>query len=311
VNSSRILLVLTAAALLATGVAAAAPVHSRKLAACATNEGLVLAYLPMAGRSCSGGVSFHAHLKRGETTSSGNPGQFTFSTQHLDRCIEFRDTHGSSDILLPSNGVAIQHLSGKTWCRHLETDRFNKLRAVGAVINTGGTILGIDSTKKGSLVKVTDGSITAVSTATGKRVTMGAGQQVFIPANGPPQDPQSFNLDDQDKEAAFLLQFNVLSMGLKQPAEYLKAQQERTIVVIAQDSAAAKVQTTALRGVKLLTLSAAKVNADPKVALAAAQKVGARTIVVTGVFTALQPTLENLAGVLPPEIALLFASPSG
>ncbi len=308
-KSFRILAAVSVAgALAATGIGAAFLLASNETNACSLNEGTVLAYLPTSGHSCPGLLTFSLPLYRRETVDSVNPGQLTFHTNHLSKCIEFRDTNGSADVLYPRAGIAIRHIRGKTWCLHLRGDGSKTLLTPGAIIRATGTIFGIDSKPRGSLIKVTRGKVRARSMATRQTITIRAGYQALIPTKGQPQRPRRLQLDTQDQEGAFFLRYNILSMGPAQPIEYLKANGEDKAVVVAQDTAQAQAQARELRGAKVQTLTAAQVIADPQIAFTKARQIGAHTIVVAGDFNSLKPTLTLIATGLPSDIALLFAS---
>jgi hypothetical protein len=311
VTIRRIRLGATAAALLiAAGLAIASPIAARHATACTTSEGQILAYVPTAGHSCTGTVIVGLTVFRTETVRSGNPGQLTFQTQHLNRCIEFRDTKGSADVLYPSFDIAIRHLRGKTWCRKRPGDAGKTLLAPGAVIHISGTVFGIDSTDQQSLIRVTVGSVTATSTATGQRVRIPAGFQALFPTAGPPEKPRRLSLDADDKQGSFFLSYDVLPIGRAQAAEYLKNHHESAAVIVGEDAKAGKLQAAALPRIRTRVVTAAQAAANPKLVIARARQIRAHTIIAAGTFAALEATLKALATTAPPDITILYVAPS-
>src|SRR5262245_1507383 len=112
-NMHRTLVLVVVGVLVAVVSSAASSAPSQFLT-CATKEGDVLGYNPSAGHGCAAPIIVGADLFRNEREHAGNPGQLVFTTLHLNKCIEFADTSGSADILMPTPGVAIKHLNGKT-----------------------------------------------------------------------------------------------------------------------------------------------------------------------------------------------------
>jgi hypothetical protein len=303
-----IVAVIASAAFAASAVAGAGMLDRQRLAACAASEGSVVSFSPSAGHACPGSIAFGLPFYQGETVHSGNPGQLTFHTYHLDRCIEFRDTYGSADILYPKTGIAIRHLRGKTWCRRLPTDKYSQLLTPGAVLKTTGTIFGIDSNKSGSVIKVTDGSISALSLATRTTITIKAGFQALVPLTGPPHAPTALKPDDADQEGDLFLRLSIISMGTAQPTAYLKQQRQTSLVVVGQDPAALKTEMPFLRGTKLQTLTAGQVATDPRIVLERAHEIQARTVLVVGEFSTVTPTLKTLAATIQSRLALIYAA---
>jgi hypothetical protein len=304
---TRILSAVLAAAALAAVAANTGSTPLAKRAACTAQEGRVEGWLTRAGHSCPGAIAVYLALFKTETVRTGNPGQLTFHTSHIYRCIELSGTAGSADVILPTPAIALRHVRGRTWCHRRRGDAGKTLTAVGAVIHTSGTIFGIDSTPKGSLIKASEGSVVVVATASRQRLTLRAGRQAAIPTNGQLAFSRPLDLDPLDKQAVFFLHNNILSMGPTQPAEYLKARRETKVVLIAENASIAKSERARLPGVRVTTLTAAQANSDPGALTARVSATGAGTVLVAGDFDHLQPTLHNVVAALPPEIAILFA----
>jgi hypothetical protein len=214
-------------------------------------------------------------------------------------------------VILPAVGIALRHLKGKTWCRHLDTDPYRTLTAVGSVIHMTGTILGIDSSPKGSLIKVSDGTVIAISTTSRQRITVRAGFQILIPTSGQLAQPSRLGLDSEDRQAAFFLRLDILPMGPTQPAEYLKQRRERRVLLVGQNPSIVKTESSNLKPAKVTVLTPDQVSSDSTLILSRIRQSGAHTVVVVGDFDPLQQILKSIATRLPPRIALLFAYTSG
>jgi hypothetical protein len=293
------------AALVIAGVASAKVLNSAGTPACSTNEGQIEAYDPSVGRSCPQKVGVGQELDVSETVQTFN-GQLTFTTEHINRCIEWPAVNGSADVLRPEAGIAIKHLYGKTWCRHLASDHYKHLKAPGATLTLNGTIVGIDSTTQGSLVKVAEGTVTALSRASQKSVVVPAGFQLFVPVVGPPQALTRLVPDEQDIQAVGLLTSNAIPIGSAQVRERLTSGAEKAVVVVGQDAAAVQGEIDALKGMTVSALDAEQAQTTPKLILSQAKTIGARTVVVTGSFSVMQPILALAQKLLPPQYSVLF-----
>jgi hypothetical protein len=276
---------------------------------CARVEGAVLTHDPSAGRSCRRLVNDGADLYRVEQLHTGTPGSLSFHTNHLYRCIEFADTTGSADVLLPGPGIAVKHVRGKTWCRHLASDPYRMLTAPGVVIRTSGTTFGIDSNGTGSTIKVAEGRVIAISRKTKRKVLVPAGYQVRVPKSGPPKRRRRLRPDGQDQQAMLFLTLGALPSGPAQVLGYLRANGQTSVVIVAEDSASAKNEAKKLPGITTALVTGAEVESDPSTPAGRADKIGAQTAVFVGAFEKMSPLLRLVSGHSPSDFVLVFASP--
>jgi hypothetical protein len=305
-TSIRVILCILAAALVAgtAGAAVRGPQHS---AACAPGEGKVLGFINTALHPC-GATHVGTTLGRNETVQTkASPASLTFSTNHLYRCIE---SSSSKDKIVGVGGIAIVHLAGTIRCKHTSGDLYKTVSTPNATISTSGTIYGITTTPQGTLVKSFDGLLKVVSTATSQGVQVPSEFQVFVPKGASPQDPQSLDQTDDDHEAFTILNLDVIMLGIPQTGEYLQRHKEKSAVVVAVDSATAAPVIKALRA-RTTFVAADQAASDPQSVLSAARELGAKTVVMTGLFADLESALQSVHDALPPGIAILLAPQSG
>jgi hypothetical protein len=221
-----------------TTAAATAPASlSAQPLRCSSKVGTVLGYDPTASHSCSGQTLVAQPLYAGETLQSNGAGNFTFKTGHLQECIEFAAPKGTGDVLRPRPGIALKHLRGTTWCKHDKSDKTRRtLRTPGAVIRLHGTTFGIQSDGKNSTIKVTGGSLTAISTFSGRFITISGGQQASFPANGSPSSPRKLKPTATDAKAIALLSVGAAPMGIPEILQSLQNQGTQACILVAIDS---------------------------------------------------------------------------
>ncbi|HZQ80859.1 MAG TPA: hypothetical protein VFB25_02660 [Gaiellaceae bacterium] len=308
-NPRRLFATLAVAVTVAAVAAGAGGSAAKRGLSCTVQEGTVVAYSPSARHSCAAGISAGAVLRRTETVQTGYPGQLTFHTNHLMRCIELNSApKGTADVIMPSKSIALQHVRGTTWCLHGPTDPAVTLTAPGATIVLGGTLFGVQTDATGSTVQVADGSATVRSTATRSSVTVGAGFQALIPPTGKPSAPVPLQLAETAQQAVFFLQFNVVPMGVAQPLAFVKQQKEKSAVVVASDGVALKTEAPFLNGLETRTFSAEQAQADPGAVLKGATALKTRVILAVGDFEALEPALTALSAAITTPMTLAYAA---
>jgi hypothetical protein len=304
-SSLRRFLALSGAFALATALAGAGSASTARpdhRTACAAAEGSVLAYLPQAGRSCPSLLLVGADLFKREKVHTGSTGDLTFATHHLYRC---RESAQSKDRIQPTKAIALRHLAGTTWCRRNPDSAKRTLTAPGAIISTAGTIFGMRTAHRQTLIKVAEGQLLIVSTATHASLTLKAGFQVSMPAHGRPGKPRPLVQSADDRASIFLLQSDDLPMGPDQVGQHLRSHGEDKLVLIAENASAEDAVRSRVNA-QVTTITAAQASANPKVVLATVRKTGAKTVAAAGSFATLQPILKAIHSVLPPEITVIF-----
>jgi hypothetical protein len=286
--------------LAAVGSASTNPAH--RITTCALNEGKVVGYVPLAGRSCALAVLVGAALYKVETLHTGSPGDFTFHTAVLYRC---RESAKAADVIRPSPGVALKHLKGTTWCKRKPTSAKIYLTVTGKKIYTTGTIFGMDSVKNGAFLKVEEGTVVIPPQAGQQAVKVAAPAQVFISSGGRVGSVQPLQLTPDDQKAVLLLQLDATAMGPKQVAQDLRARHETRLVLVPQDARSAQAVTAGLPA-KVSIVAASQARVDPAVVRTRLSQFGAKTVAVAGGFSKMQSVLKAVQSALPAGAALLF-----
>ena len=200
--------------------------------------GAVLGYDPTASASCSlQHPVVNQALYAGETVQTIGSGDLTFQSGRLQECIQLPAPQGTGDIVRPRAGIALKHLRGVTWCKHSRSDtKPRTLRTPGAVIRLHGTTFGIQSNGKNSTVKVTGGRLTAISTFSGRFVTITGGQQASFPAHGSPSPPRKLKPSALDFKAISLLSVAAVPMGIPEILQSLQSQGTQAVILVAIDN---------------------------------------------------------------------------
>lgn len=294
VFSTAFVISVTTAATTARASLLAQPVH------CSSEVGTVLGYDPTVSHSCSGQTLVAQPLYAGETLQSNGVGNFTFKTGHLQECIEFAAPKGTGDVLRPRPGIALKHLRGTTWCKHDKSDtRRRTLRTPGAVIRLHGTTFGIQSNGKNSTIKVTGGSLTAISTSTGRFVTISGGQQASFPASGPPSSPQKLKPSTTDATAIALLSAGAAPMGIPEISQSLQNQGTQACILVATDNATINKVGPELtkESIRFHSLLASQVGSSTMNSFAT--KLKTQTVVVAAPAADARPVLEAVHTAAP------------
>jgi hypothetical protein len=273
-----------AAALLVLLTGAAASASGPAVAKCTSLEGTVIGYDPDASTSCSPhAAQVHQDLFARETLRSNGGGDLTFDTNHLHKCIQFATLNGTRDILRPKPGVALRHLRGVTYCRHVTGDAGSRsLTTPGAVIRLHGTMFALASDGKNSTIKVAHGRIRARSTFDQRIVTITAGYKAYFPANAPPSQPRTFKGTRRDAEAFALLSVDAAPAGVDEIAQGLNDVGIHTAVVVAFDNATLNAERSALGndGIKVGLLLASRLKKQPSILTTTATKFHTTAVVV-------------------------------
>jgi hypothetical protein len=287
-------------------VASSALAQHERTQRCSTREGSVSGYLPTAGHSCSSTILVGGTLFRAEIVSTGLPGQLTFHTTHLYRC---RESSLAGDILVPTPAIAIQHLRGVTWCRHRPDDPKTWLKLKNAIIRINGTIVGLSTDLKGSIVKVAEGSAVVTSPTLSQGLLVPENMQLFIPIAGPPQKPTSLDPTSDDRVAIAEMRYDVVETGKLQSPELFRAQGERYAVVIGTNLTIADSQRKAL-GAKAALLTVSQVQANPQVVARELRRLGTHSIFTVGSFASLELLWSRLRekANLPAGTAIVYVS---
>jgi len=299
---SAFLILLTGAAELAPASLSAQPRH------CSSKVGTVLGYDPTASHSCSGETLVAQPLYAGETVQSNGTGNFTFQTGHLPECIQFAAPKGTGDVLRPRPGIVLKHLRGTTWCKHDKSDTHTRtLRSPGVVIRLHGTTFGIQSNGKRSTIKVTGGSLTAVSTFDGRFVTISGGQQASFPAHGSPSLPQPLKRSPIDAKAISLLSVGAAPMGIPEIFQSLQNQGTKSTILVALDSSTFNAVGPQLtkQGISYHALLDSQLKANPNALNTFGTKLRTQTVVVATAAVDARPVLDDVHNASP-SFSIIF-----
>jgi hypothetical protein len=258
---------------------------------------MVIGYDPTVSHSCSALTLVAQPLYAGETVKSHGSGDFTFQSGPLQKCIQLPAPKGTGDVLHPRPGVVLRHLRGTTWCRHSKSDkRTRTLRTPGAIIRLNGTTFGIESNGRNSTIKVVAGSVTAISTSSGRFVTIRGGQQAHFPANGSPSPPRKLNPTASDAKAIALLSVGAAPMGILAISQSLQNQGTQATILVAIDSATINTVGPHLTKEKIRFLSVlpSQVKSDPNILNSYATKLGTQTVVVAAPAAEARPILDTV-----------------
>jgi hypothetical protein len=311
----RALLVASLAFLAAlTTAAVVAPASSSARASrCSSKVGMVLGYDPDASHSCSGQTLVAQPLYAGETLKSSGTGNFTFQTGHLHECIEFAAPKGTSDVLRPRAGIALKHVRGTTWCKHDKSDRtVRTLGTPGAVIRLHGTTFGIQSNGTKSTVKVTGGSLTAISTSSGRFVTISGGQQASFPSHGAPSSVQKLQPSTTDAKAIALLSVGAAPMGIPEVSQSLQSQGTKAAILVALDSSTLNTVGPSLtkEHIAFHGLLDSQVQSNPNSLNSFANKFQTQTVVVATPAADARPVLDDVHNAAPGLSIIFFDTAS-
>ena len=299
---------LTVLALAGFGASVALGRHGHTFA-CSVNNGGVDGYHATAKHTC-GAVTVHALLYSSDTVRALTPsGTLDFHTSYLAQCHE--DT-GAVDVIAPATTVAINHVSGTTWCRHqLAQKTPTWLTTPNAKIRISGTIFGLTATPKGSLVQVVEGTATVTPNVQKTPRTVAQNTQLLVPSAGLTGKPTPLVVPAADQQTVLALQQDVIQMGEPQVAEHLQSRGETSVVIVGDSLASTKAQAALLPGVRAAQLTAAQVTANPKVLIAAMEQTGAHSVVTVGSFAAVGSiwSLVRAQTTLPPTTAVVYATP--
>jgi hypothetical protein len=249
-------------------------------------------------------------LYAGETLQSNGVGNFTFKTGHLQECIEFAAPRGTGDVLRPRPGIALKHLRGTTWCKHDKSDKTRRtLRTPGAIIRLHGTTFGLQSNGKNSIIKVTGGSLTAISTSSGRFVTISGGQQASFPANGSPSAPQKLKPTATDEKAIALLSVGAAPMGIAEISQGLQTQGTQACILVAIDSATINTVGPELtkESIRFHALLASQVQSSTINSFAT--KLKTQTVVVAAPAADARPALDAVHNAVP-SFSIIFFDPT-
>jgi hypothetical protein len=299
------LICLTSAAALAPASRSAQPAH------CSSKVGTVLGYDPAASHSCSGQTLVAQPLYAGEKLQSSGTGNFTFQTGHLPECIQFAAPKGTGDVLRPRPGIVLRHLRGTTWCKHDKSDTQTRtLRTPGAVIRLHGTTFGIQSNGKSSTIKVTGGSLTAISTFNGRFVTISGGQQASFPAHGSPSPPQKLKRSAVDAKAIALLSVGAAPMGIPAISQSLQSQGTQATILVGIDNATINAVGPELtkEGIRYHSLLASQVQSNTLNSFST--KLKTQTVVIAAPAADARPVLDAVRKAAPSFSIIFFDTTS-
>lgn len=294
-----------------TAVAPAPP--SSQSPRCASKVGAVLGYDPDASDSCSPRTLVAQPLYAGETVRSGSPGDFTFQTGHLKECIQLPAPNGTADILRPRAGIALKHLHGTTWCEHAKSDtKPRTLRTPGAVIRLHGTTFGIESNGRSSTVKVSGGSLTAISTFSGRYVTINSGHQAVFPINSYPSKLGKLKPTTIDAKALALLSVGATPMGIPEVLQSLQNEGTKAAILVALDSSTLNTVGPQLgsEGISYHGLLDSALQSNPSSFNTFAAKLHTQTAVVATPAVDARQVLDDVRNAAPKFLIIFFDTQS-
>jgi len=283
--------------------------HAHELA-CSATWGAVDGY-HVTARHCHTPVTVGAPIYRVDTLKTSPPsGTFDFHTPFLAQC---HQGPGATDVIAPTAAIAIRHLAGTTWCRHLITSSKTWLTTTPPhnVITVSGSILGLNTSARGTLVQIAEGTATISTPASPTPIVVQQGSQLFLPTGGVPGSPSPLVLSPVDQVTVKELQLNVIAMGSPQAAEHLQSRGETSTVVVGDTSESARREAALLPGVKVAILTADQVRRKPTVVTAQAAQLGAHSVITVGAFGAIEPAWEVMRtkSNLPEGTAVVYATP--
>jgi hypothetical protein len=292
-----------------TSAAALAPASlSAQAAHCSSKVGTVLGYDPTASHSCSGDTLVAQPLYAGETVQSNGTGNFTFQIGHLPECIQFAAPKGTGDVLRPRPGIVIRHLRGTTWCKHDKSDTQTRtLKTPGAIIRLHGTTFGIQSNGKRSTIKVTGGNLTAISTFSGRFVTISGGHQASFPVHGSPSQPQRLKRSATDAKAINLLSVGAAPMGIPEIFQSLQNQGTKSTILVALDSSTLNAVGPQLskEGITFHALLDSQLKSNPNALNTFGTKLRTQTVVVATPAADARPALDDVHNAAP-SFSIIF-----
>jgi hypothetical protein len=301
-----LLIPLTTATALVPASVTSQPTH------CASKVGAVLGYDPTASASCSlQHPVVNQALYAGETVQSIGTGDLTFQSGHLQECILLPAPQGTGDIVRPRAGIALRHLRGITWCKHSKSDtKPRTLRTPGAVIRLHGTTFGIQSNGHNSTIKVTGGSLTAISTFSGRFVTISGGQQASFPAHGSPSPPRKLKPSALDFKAISLLSVGAAPMGIPEILQSLQSQGTQAAILVAIDSSTINTVGPELtkESIRFHSLLASQVQSNTLNGFAI--KLKTQTVVVAAPAADARPVLDAVHKAAPTFSIIFFDTTS-
>jgi hypothetical protein len=283
--------------------------HAHQLA-CSVSWGAVDGY-HVTAKHCHTPVTVGAPIYRVDTLKTSPPsGTFDFHTPFLAQC---HQGPGAIDVIAPTASIAIRHLAGTTWSRHLITSSKKWLTTTppNNVITVSGSILGLSTSAKGSLVQIVEGTATISSPAIPTPIIVQQGSQLFLPTGRTPGSPSPLVLSPVDQVTVKELQLNVIAMGSSQAAEHLQSRGETSAVVVGDNGESAKREAALLPGIKVTILTADQVRRKPKVVTAQVAQLGAHSVITVGAYGSIEPAWEVMRtkSNLPEGTAVVYATP--
>ena len=299
-----LLLLLLAAAVL--GAAAVAAREGDARARRCVRVGAVDAYLRAVVRGpCRGRLHTDAPLFRRDRLRTTATGRISFHTWHIDRC----DVYARSRVVVfPRRGVALRQEAGTTWCEQ-RAGRTSAFLAVGAKIGVRGTIFGLRSTRRGSVIKVARGSVVVSSPSRpAQRRTVRAGFQVGVAAGRPPAQPRPLDATPADARAIAALENDVVATAPEELERIVARLNANYVALVYEEGAAtqARVLSRRLRGAKPLFFDRSRVLASPVAFADQLRRLKVPLVLVVGRFDEMMLVFETLRDELGRTVELVF-----
>jgi hypothetical protein len=249
-------------------------------------------------------MAFNGKLYAADKLKTGSPGMLMFHSNYLAQCREYAN---SSDVLAPTSAIAIKHLTGITWCRHALTGNKTILSTPGAKISVTGTIVGMETTPQGTVIKLDEGS--ALVTVKGQRpIPIGQGKQLLVSPTGPVGRPSPIILSPEDQLTLGELQFHVLQIGPGQSDPFLQSFGSPAAVVVGSTFAEAQSESKQVTSAKTSAFTAAQAFSNPSEIAAELERLGGHAVITTGSATTMPKLWQTLRSKLLPEISLVYVS---
>jgi hypothetical protein len=273
---------------------------------CAALGGDVVGFTPTTHDSCGTDFGVSLNLFRAETIGTASVGQITFHTPSLYEC---RELAGSSDVVAPRAGIALEHVTGVTWCRHRAQDGKTWLTAKKQKIRANGTLIGLATTAAGTTVEVADGSATVLPDGSGPPITVPPDHQVLLPNVGPPGRVTALALKVPEAIVVTELRLGVVESVLAPVETALTATAQHSVLIVGQDAESAKQLAARMGDFGKTSFTAAQVQREPSLVSAQLTKLGAQTVVTTGDPKTLTPAWQALRAQAP-SAAIYVVPPS-
>jgi hypothetical protein len=304
----RIVLLAAAAAALAaaTGIHDTSASHAKKKC---TKEGTIVSYLRTVRRTpCTKNVVGGAPLFRNERVRTGEAGELTFESKHLTRCrIEGR----SDATFYPKPGVALRLDAGRIWCEQTP-GLGTKIVTKTSVAKITGTLLGIETDGKSTVVKVADGEVTVLATSgLGEPAQLGAGSLVTVRKGEEPDDVDAWGPSSEDEQAITALTQDAPAATIDQVRKAIVKSGEGAAIV-GETSALVKRTESKLSSTKVTFLTWSSVDSflSDSEATARLAEAAVGVVVLVGSPEAMQPVIEQIRADLGADIQIFVVPPS-